>query len=240
VNPYDIFVKELTKRTISLTSMARVSSKKITFLWIIAVSCLLTCQGLNAQDSLSIESFSIPDTVEFNESIQVSFTVLNQSPASRTGNLRFFLRNESNNDTLAQLSNFTALQFFAPFQPRTFQFPIEINDAIFRLGGNTVVIWPSFVGNPDGQNGIEKEIYVRDINEVQSIKKLKENLQIYPNPFTNQITINKTLPHKALFILKNLQGQTIPISNKLAAGIYIAELYVENERIYNQLVVRIP
>jgi hypothetical protein len=226
------------------------------------ILCILSCtvvvflletisyaEKLSAQ-TLGIEINSLPDTVLINSNLEANFTIHNQSTDAQLGNLQIWFLNQTNDSIAAPLGGFNVNQFFAAEQPRDFNILIPVNYNFFRQGGNTVVIWPSFVGQPVSADSIIKEIYVLDPN---NIKKPYENGQLYffPNPAGAALSI-KASPKAAIpekIIIRDLSGRillqcdyfenegTMNIEN-LAAGIYLLELRLPEGKNFIQRIVK--
>ena len=130
-------------KTKSILSIKHLAIKQVVAL----ISFLLS---LPAMGQLSLVAVSFPDTVVLNEQIAVPFTVKNQGLEGRIGNLQLQFLNTSNDSIAAPLGGYeNTLQFFAPQQTRDFTVDIDITPSFFAEGGNTVVIWPSMVANPE-------------------------------------------------------------------------------------------
>jgi hypothetical protein len=127
---------------------------------LLAVVCAFVSIPAIAQ--LRLVSVSLPDTVAMNDQINVQFAVKNQGANSRVGNLQLEFLNSSNDSITSPLGVYeNTLQFFAPQQTRDFTVDIEITPSFFVEGGNTVVIWPSMVTDPElPAEPILKSIYV--------------------------------------------------------------------------------
>ena len=204
---------------------------------------------LSAQ-TLGIEINSLPDTVLINSNFEANFTIHNQSVDAQLGNLQIWFLNQTNDSIAAPLGGFNVNQFFAAEQPRDFNIIIPVNYNFFRQGGNTVVIWPSFVGQPVIGDSITKEIYVLDPN---NIKKPIENGQLYffPNPAGAGLSI-KASPKAAIpeeIIIRDLSGRILLQCNynenegsmnigNLAAGIYLLELRLPDGKNFVQRIVK--
>ncbi len=126
----------------------------------LAVLCL--CAALSSSAQLRLVSVELPDTVAMNDQISVQFSVKNQGAESRLGNLQLEFLNSTNDSVTSPLGVYeNTLQFFAPQQTRDFTVDIEITPSFFVDGGNTVVIWPSMVTDPElPAEPILKSIYV--------------------------------------------------------------------------------
>ena len=127
---------------------------------LLAILCLSASLSTVAQ--LRLVSVVLPDTVAMNDQISVQFSVKNQSAESRLGNLQLEFLNSTNDSVTSPLGVYeNTLQFFAPQQTRDFTVDIEITPSFFVEGGNTVVIWPSLVTDPElPSESILKSIYV--------------------------------------------------------------------------------
>lgn len=127
---------------------------------LLAVVCAFVSIPAIAQ--LRLVSVSLPDTVAMNDQISVQFAVKNQGANSRVGNLQLEFLNSSNDSITSPLGVYeNTLQFFAPQQTRDFTVDIDITPSFFVEGGNTVVIWPSMVTDPElPAEPILKSIYV--------------------------------------------------------------------------------
>jgi hypothetical protein len=130
-------------KTKSILSIKHLAIKQVVAL----ISFLIS---LPAMGQLSLIAVSIPDTVVLNEQIAIPFTVKNQGIEGRIGNLQLQFLNSSNDSIVAPLGGYeNTLQFFAPQQTRDFTVNVDITPSFFIEGGNTVVIWPSMVANPE-------------------------------------------------------------------------------------------
>jgi hypothetical protein len=177
-------------RTVQLSLNAKVSVVVFFMFGTLIVPPKVTAQ------TLAIEINSLPDTVLINSIFEASFTIHNLSADAQLGNLQIWFLNESNDSIAAPLGGFNVNQYFAAAQPRTFDLIIPVTPDFFRQGGNTVVIWPSFVGQPILGDSTFKEIYVLDPN---NIKKPVTNDQVYffPNPAGSSLSV-KASPKSAI------------------------------------------
>ena len=218
----------------------------------VGVFCLLLIFGIPQKYSaqtLGIEINSIPDTVLLNSYFEAGFTIHNLSLDPQLGNLQIWFLNDSNDSIMAPLGGFNVNQYFAAEQPRTFDLVIPVSPNFFKQGGNTVVIWPSFVGQPILSDSTLKEIYVIDPN---NIKKTKDGqLYLFPNPAGSVLSVKAsskaTIPEK--IIIRDLSGRillqcdyvenqgSMNIEN-LAAGIYILELKLPDGKNFVQRIVK--
>lgn len=135
---------------------------------LLVVLCLLGIDvGRLKSQNLVLENLEISDTLLLDEITEVSFSVRNASDTGLSGNLQFWFENHSNDSIAMPLGAFfNTLQFFAPGQVREFILPIEVTPDFFIEGGNTVVIWPSMVGEPRPETLNTEEVYVLDPNGI--------------------------------------------------------------------------
>lgn len=147
---------------------------------LLVVLCLLGIgSGRVKSQSLVLENLMIADTLVLDQMTEVSFTVRNASNTGLTGNLQFWFENHSNDSVAMPLGAFiNTLQFFAPGQVRQFVLPVEVTPDFFIEGGNTVVIWPSMVGEPRPEDLSTEEVYVLDPNGITRFS-LPEEEQIW-------------------------------------------------------------
>ena len=200
--------------------------------------------------SISISNFNMPDTVYQNSAADVQFTIQNTSDSLNIlGNLKLNFRNETLNNQSEALGGFNAIQFIAPLQTRTFNTIVPITPQYFLEGGNTVVIWPSFVGQPvAAEDSIRFNIFVENLigfNSVQGSSSF-----IIQNPVGNKLqihSIGKTKLPKQICI-RDLQGKSIlnieHYSSEdidmygIAPGIYFLEMLLEDGRSITQRIIR--
>lgn len=161
--------------------------------------------NLKAQGGLVLNYFNIPDTLYFDTSVPVDFSITNNTDSSLLGNLQINFLNETFNNVQAPLGGFEAVQFFAPFQEREFSTLIPVEPQYFIEGGNTVVIWPSFVGQPvQAEDSIRVTVIVTQSNGVTSNPPSLSEFYFIPNPLrNNQLSITPkngaVLPEKLMF-----------------------------------------
>jgi hypothetical protein len=193
-------------------------------------ACLLQAQ-------LTFESFVVPSQALMNQNLNAEVLVRNDSSASRTGNLKFYLINESYPELgIFEFASFPQLQFFAPNQSRFFQLQLPVSEDYFRIGGNTVVIWPSMVGQSGDSLVITRDIYVDEVSVTGNIEKQLNTIRIYPNPASKLLLIKEGFPFVVQYEIFGLDGKLllqgfiddhqIDISN-LKNGVYM--LCVKNE-----------
>ena len=200
--------------------------------------------------SISISNFNMPDTVYQNSAADVQFTIQNTSDSLNIlGNLKLNFRNETLNNQTEPLGGFDALQFIAPFQTRAFNTIIPITPQYFLEGGNTVVIWPSFVGQPvAAEDSIRFNIFVENLigfNSVQGSSSF-----IIQNPVGNKLQIHsicktklpkqiciRDIQGKSLLNIERYNSEEIDMSG-IAPGIYFLEMLLEDGRSITQRIIR--
>ncbi len=212
----------------------------------------LTFLNLGFSQSVSIGNFFMPDTVNQNSISDVNFNIRNSSDSiSILGNMKLNFLNETTG-TIAPLGGFSAIQFFAPQQERSFNIVIDITPQYFLEGGNTVVIWPSFVGQPiQAEDSIRFNVYVNTINGVENGKNQLASAYLIPNPMKDELSI-QTIGQAKMpesIVVRELSGRTIlnqqlnnsgKVDFKLVpAGIYILEMKLSDGNIITQRIVRI-
>jgi hypothetical protein len=200
--------------------------------------------------SISISNFNMPDTVYQNSVADVQFTIQNLSDSLNIlGNLKLNFRNETLNNQTEPLGGFDALQFIAPFQTRAFNTIIPITPQYFLEGGNTVVIWPSFVGQPvAAEDSVRFNIFVENLIGFNSV--LGSSSYIIQNPVGNKLqiyTVGKAKLPKQICI-RDLQGKSLLNIEQfnsedidmlgIAPGIYFLELHLEDGRSITQRIIR--
>jgi hypothetical protein len=225
------------------TSFSPIGSKL--FLLVI----LMYAQIGNGQ-SISISNFNMPDTVYQNTVADAQFTIQNTSDSLNIlGNLKLNFRNETLNNQTEALGGFNAMQFIAPLQTRAFTTIIPITPQYFLEGGNTVVIWPSFVGQPvAAEDSIRFNIFVENLIGFNSVQG--SSTYIIQNPVGNKLqiqTMGKAKLPKQICI-RDLQGKSLlnieyHISEDIdmsgiAPGIYFLEMLLEDGRSITQRIIR--
>ena len=210
---------------------------------------LMYAQIGNGQ-SISISNFSMPDTVFQNSVASVQFTIQNTSDTLNIlGNLKLNFRNETLNNQTEPLGGFDALQFIAPLQTRTFNTIIPITPQYFLEGGNTVVIWPSFVGQPvAADDSIRFNIFIENLIGLNSVQG--NSLFIIQNPVGNKLQIHsigkvklpkqiciRDLQGKSLLNIEQSISEDIDMSG-IAPGIYFLEMLLEDGRSITQRIIR--
>ncbi len=144
---------------------------------------------LRAQvQGLQLNYFNLPDTIYFQSLVPVDFSITNTTDSNLLGNLKINFLNETLNNVEAPLGGFEAIQFFAPLQERSFTTFIPVEPEYFIEGGNTVVIWPSFVGQPiPAVDSIRITVFVGEVNGVSGNPPSLLNFFHIQNPVLNRI-----------------------------------------------------
>jgi len=192
------------------------------------------------------------DTLELNSFVSIRVFISNPDSAGQLGNLKIWFRNESNNFIELPLGGFENLQYFAPGQQRVLDIPdVPVTPQFFIEGGNTVVIWPSFVGEEiePGPNGIIRELFIRNSNSVNELTD-SPNKYTVPNPVYDVLYIQpfEKSPVPKELILRDLSGKIVLRQEyvkggtmnveMLASGIYILELRLPDGDRYQQRIVK--
>lgn len=214
---------------------------------------VLMSQFSFAQTGLSIVGIDFPSEANMGSYISFSVQIQNTDSNNVIGDLNVYLHNGDVNEShvfeLPETQN--VMQYFGGGQTRTYYFNIPVGNSNFRIGGNTVVIWPSFELPGVPVNGIEVNIFINKDDGI-GFENLNRMGVIYPNPATNFISIKglKTndmhtvrifnLAGTELFSqqLVSLQTEFINVE-ELKSGLYV--LIVENnksaERVINYFTV---
>jgi len=201
---------------------------------------------------LIVQSATVPDTLYFGSSFTLTATVWNDNDSSHQGNLQFWFLNSTNDSLKAALGGFhNTLQFFAPQQVRTFQIEVPVTQDFFLEGGNTVVIWPSMVGEPlDPQSPFLTEVYVLNPNGSLLLEDVSPSKFRIDNPSGDELIIrsvaNAVLPKQIQVldlsgrVLKNATYDSADMGNisALAPGIYIVVLRFEDGQVYSQKIIK--
>jgi hypothetical protein len=229
--------------------------KKFSFLMkYVLFSLLSVCFTVNGTaQSISISNFAMPDTVTLNFSTDVFFHVKNTSDSLNIlGNLKLNFLNETIGGPAVPLGGFDAMQFIAPQQERSFEVVVDITPQYFQEGGNTIVIWPSFVGQPiNSEDSIRINIYVNNINGIDQEKNQIESAYLIPNPVKGELSIlpigKAELPESVS--VRSLNGQILLNQRlngsgkidmlKISPGVYILEMSLINGEKITQRIVRI-
>lgn len=209
------------------------------------IVCIFSITNLNAQaQGLLLNYFEIPDTIYFESLVPVDFSITNTTNSNILGNLKINFRNETLNHVEAPLGGFEAVQFFAPEQEREFTTFIPVEPQYFIEGGNTVVIWPSFVGQPiPAIDSIRVVVFVRAINGTTSNPPSLSEEFIIPNPASKYLEFipknGAQLPKEIsifsatgkLMLSVKADNQSLFNISQLPAGIYFIRARMSNEKI---------
>jgi hypothetical protein len=198
---------------------------------------LLACFPLRAQ-KLRIQNISIPDSVLLGSNITAGFTIAYDDSVSLLGDMRIWFGNPELGDQFAPLGFFSSRQFFAPGQQRDFEITIPIRPDLFKGGGNTVVIWPSFIDKPEiGADSTFLDIFVVNPNSSTGIESIARQLKIIHLPYSDLLEVQRTamLPELASLILFDGCGRILKqgtgnrlLLPEIGEGIYILELHFKN------------
>jgi hypothetical protein len=192
---------------------------------------------LNAQ-KLRIVSVQLPDSAILGTSITASLRIENQDSSSRLGNLRIWFQNQDISGIVAPVGISDSRQYFAPGQQREFLITVPVKPGIFKGGGNTVVIWPSFLDLPEvGSDTTRIEIFVLDPNSVAGITKLSKQIRILHLPMSAILEVQNDdvtqAPEQlALYgvsgeLLHQANGSRLDLTG-LGRGIYILQMRFSN------------
>lgn len=230
---------------------ASAKSKKLCLAAAMCVFMLLAPRGGIAQ-GLTIQSATLPDTLYYGTSFTFNVTVWNDNDSSDQGNLQFWFLNPNLDSLKVPLGGFqNTLQFFAPQQVRTFQVQIPVIPDFFLEGGNTVVIWPSMVGETlDPQSPFLTEVYVLNPNGSLQLENLSPGKFRIDNPTGNELVIrsapNSKMPKK-LDVL-DLSGRLLKSSDSnapdmgnistLSPGIYLVVLRFDDGQVFSQKIIK--
>lgn len=209
----------------------------------IVFSCaILLSQLATGQSDLSVVGIDFPSEANLGGYISFSIQIQNTNSSQVSGDLNVYLHNGEINEShvfeLPESQN--VIQYFGGGQTRTYYYNIPVNNSNFRIGGNTVVIWPSFELPGIPVNGIEVNIFVNKDDGI-GFENLNRMGVIYPNPASNFISV-KGLKTNDLHIVRvfNLAGvelfskQLVSLETELINveqlkdGLYV--LVVENNR----------
>ncbi|MFM2285969.1 MAG: hypothetical protein RLZZ543_1466 [Bacteroidota bacterium] len=213
--------------------------------------CLIG-MGIGKAQTISIGNLVISDSLELNSIADVSFNVVNTSDStSILGNMKLNFMNETSQSATFPLGGFDAMQFFAPQQERTFSTTIPVTPQFFLEGGNTVVIWPSFVGQPvQSADSIRLSIYVFNINGIDKDKN-EAAAYLVPNPMKSMLSIQTIgkAPLPEYIVVRELSGRLLmkhslmgngQVSiSQVPAGIYLLEMHLPDGNFITQRIVRI-
>lgn len=201
---------------------------------------------LNAQ-TLSLKQVELPDSGIFTFRVPAKFTIQNTSEVNQIGNLKLWFLNPGKDSVMMPLGGFDALQLFAPGQQREIEVEIELSPGLFIEGGNTVVIWPSFIGKPEiSSDSVSVNIFVTSAANSPTVNEFDEILLIQ-NPVEEVLNIQITgkHPHFVEFSLLDLSGRVvaesavpeIPVST-LMNGIYILQMRTDSGKIASRRIIK--
>jgi hypothetical protein len=191
---------------------------------------LLLGHYARSQNSLSIVGIDFPSEVTMGSFVSVSVQVQNTSSYYQSGELNIYLHNDSiGADHVSQMPMLNnVMQYFGGGQIRTYFFNMPINQSNFRLGGNTIVIWPSFELPGLPTNGVEINVLVKEESGMGFEKRAEQSPNIYPNPAQHFINIDGFKSSEKVTVrIYNLQGAELLVKNlvlDLKNIINIAEL----------------
>jgi hypothetical protein len=225
--------------------------KKLCLAASVFVFMLLAPKGGIAQ-GLTIQSASLPDTLYYGTSFTFNVTVWNDNDSSDQGNLQFWFLNPNLDSLKVALGGFqNTLQFFAPQQVRTFQIQIPVIPDFFLEGGNTVVIWPSMVGETlDPQSPYLAEVYVLNPNGSLQLENLSPGKFRIDNPTGNELIIRSApnSPKPNQLEVLDLSGRLLKRADSnspnmgdisgLLPGIYLVVLRFENGQVFSQKIIK--
>lgn len=181
----------------------------------------------NAQGGLLLTNFNIPDTIYLNSTVPVNFNITNTLDSAILGNLKINFLNETFNNVEAPLGGFEAVQYFSAGQERDFTTLIPVEPQYFLEGGNTVVIWPSFVGQEiPAVDSVRITVFVAQSNGISGISPIPLRDYILPNPVQSQLSIiprNGALLPASIRIF-DLSGRFLLGSNNLQSGVISVDL----------------
>ena len=160
--------------------------------------------------SLQLVDMTMPDTLYMGENYEVLFAIHNDADTNVLGNLQLWFENYSNDSIATPLGGFNnTLQYFAPGQIRQFVIPIEVTPSFFIEGGNTVVIWPSMVGDPRPEELEEMIIYVLDPNGTTGLPQTKSTKPYLINPASTQLQLLSPPTSPVLVDLLDFSGRKV-------------------------------
>lgn len=212
---------------------------------LLALACVLVSLVSPAQ-SLVIETMQMPDTLWMNTVVSASITVRNTDSTGVQGNLQIWFQNQSLDNIEAALGGYqNLLQYFAPQQTRVIDVSIPVTPDFFIEGGNTVVIWPSMVGEPAPEDGFPTTIYVVDPNSTASYPTIsREAAPCIVNPGLGELRILPGAPSLSMVRMLDLSGRVQlqiqgPIEGRIAVpelrkGLYVLELRTTDGRVLHQ------
>jgi hypothetical protein len=223
--------------------------RKLLLLNIGAFICLASIipSAVSAQ-KLSLKNLQIPDTVVMGSQVTCKFRILNDDQKSQLGNLRLWFSNQELNNLAAPLGYFNSSQFFAPQQEREFEVTIPILPEMFIGGGNTVVIWPSFINIPAViSDSSTIEIFVLESNSIAAADPIQQSIQAIPNPVGDAIMLNNSSvgSNPISMNIRDLTGRILQSSSQswmdiswLPSGIYLLEIRTKEGAFYSRKIFR--
>lgn len=199
--------------------------------FLLVFACFST--GLQAQ-RIRVSQVLVPDSVVLGSTIVARVNVVNEGSAPQLGEMRLWMRNPELGTAKIPLGYFSAQQYFAPSQEREFIVSLPIRPDVFKGGGNTVVIWPSFIDRPELEyDSTLLDVFVIDPNHTTGIADIQKMLRIMSRPgaASLEVFISGNLQQPVSFGLYDLEGRKLryTLDNQidmtgLSAGIYLLEL----------------
>ncbi|MFN4124125.1 MAG: T9SS type A sorting domain-containing protein [Flavobacteriales bacterium] len=191
---------------------------------ILSLIITLTCASIT-QAQLLIDTISFPSQGFLNQTVQIEAVVRNEQASSRTGNLKFYLLNQTHPELgIYEFAEFLQLQFFAPNQSRVFTFSFPLSEQYFRTGGNTVVIWPSMVGQPGDSSVIVREIFIDEVSVTGGMDNEENSIRVYPNPSKETLHIYSSDHFSMNFEIYSMDGKLIKSGAYSENGINVQDL----------------
>jgi hypothetical protein len=199
------------------------------------LSLIITLAGASiTRAQLLIDTISFPSQGLLNQTVNIQAVVRNEQASSRTGNLKFYLFNQTHPELgIYEFAEFSQLQFFAPNQSRVFSFSFPLSEQYFRTGGNTVVIWPSMVGQPGDSAVIVREIFIDEVSVTGGIENEENRIRVYPNPSKETLHIYSSDHFAMHFEIYTMDGRLVKsgaygengiIVHDLVSGAYIIRI----------------
>jgi len=184
---------------------------------IIAFSfAVLASQIIQAQSGLSVVGIDFPSEANIGSYISFSIQIQNTDANQVTGDMNVYLHNGAVDGNhvfeLPELQN--VMQYFGGGQTRTYYYNIPVSNSNFRIGGNTVVIWPSFELPGVPVNGIEVNIFINKDDGI-GFENLNRKGIIYPNPAAQYISVKG---------LKNSDSHVVRIFNLAGCELFSKQL----------------
>lgn len=210
---------------------------------------LLIMPGFLTAQKLRLKQVEIPDTVVLGSNINVRFSVENDAQTSQLGGLRLWFSNKTLGNNPAPLGFISSNQYFAPRQTRSFEITLPVQPGMFVGGGNTVVIWPSFINNTNiGADSSQIEIYVlEEPSSISGANAIEQEMLRIPNPAGEMIRLNEraTIKTPLRMTLRDIRGSIIKQEDALEMdlkgvpeGIYFMEIRTSEGKIYTRKIIR--